>query len=480
MNKPVFETFNVCDNYVLYDPIVNKFYKIPLSAYELLEKIKLLDKNERLPKTLIDKYCEGFEFLNELSASAKSFQGDAFSKPQYPYSDKQVEYMLYHRQKQLVLEMTKSCNFRCKYCILSDIYEDNDQYSLGQMPKNILKKSLDFFIKTSSDSDVLTVSFYGGEPFMCFESIKWCVEYMLKNAIGKKISFTTTTNGSLLTEEIIDYIVEHDFRMMLSLDGPKSLHDANRVFADGQATYDVVTSKLEYIKNSYPEFFERNVTFHAVVTSRQYTNEVIGYFNDSYKNRFNYSFVQPGYDEEKFLSKFSDKTSNELVQYSHRDFYQETINKIKVDPYIDDSMTYLYDKEIAEVLKIRPRENNDYFWPGGTCDIGCRRIFVDIKGKIFPCEKVTYADDTNCIGDVEKGFDIKKILELIRDYEDTSVPCQSCWCANMCKRCWKQMKIDESYCENMRRGVYDQIANSLKILFETPDIIKRYDKVDLR
>ena len=84
------------------------------------------------------------------------------------------------------------------------------------------------------------------------------------------------------------------------------------------------------------------------------------------------------------------------------------------------------------------------------------------------------------IGDVEKGFDIKKILELIRDYEDTSVPCQSCWCANMCKRCWKQMKIDESYCENMRRGVYDQIANSLKILFETPDVIKRYDKVDLR
>ena len=85
---------------------------------------------------------------------------------------------------------------------------------------------------------------------MCFESIKWCVEYMLKNAIGKKISFTTTTNGSLLTEEIIDYIVEHDFRIMLSLDGPKSLHDANRVFADGQATYDVISSRLEYIHNS--------------------------------------------------------------------------------------------------------------------------------------------------------------------------------------------------------------------------------------
>ena len=119
---------------------------------------------------------------------------------------------------------------------------------------------------------------------------------------------------------------------MLSLDGPKSLHDANRVFTDGQATYDVVTSKLEYIKKSYLEFFERNVTFRAVVTSHQYTNEVIGFFNDSYKNRFNYSFVQPGYDEEKFWSEFSDKICNELVQYSHRDFCQETINKIKVDP----------------------------------------------------------------------------------------------------------------------------------------------------
>lgn len=476
MKRSVFEIFNICDNYVLYDPIVNMFYKIPRSLYELLENVKQIECGDEIPKSLINK----LEYFNKILGSSKAFQGYSFAKPQYPFSDKQVEYMLYHRQKQLVLEMTKNCNFRCKYCILSDIYGDNDQYSLGQMSRAVLKKSLDFFIKTSVDSDSLTISFYGGEPFLCFENIKWCVEYMLKNAIGKKVSFTTTTNGSLLTEEVIDYIVAHDFRIMLSLDGPKPLHDANRILADGQATYDIVNSKLEYIKNLYPHFFEKNIIFHAVVTSRQYTNNVIGFFCDNYTNKFNYSYVQPGYDEAKFLSKFPKVENVEPIKCVQRDYYQETMKKIKENPYIDDNMTFLYDKEIAEVLKMRPRENGNSFWPGGTCDIGSRRIFVDIYGRIFPCEKVTYTDGSDSIGDINSGFDMGKILKIIRDYEDTSERCQKCWCANMCKRCWKQKNIDELYCENMRREIHNQIANSLRVLFDAPDIIKRYDKVDLR
>ena len=71
-------------------------------------------------------------------------------------------------------------------------------------------------------------------------------------------------------------------------------------------------------------------------------------------------------------------------------------------------------------------------------------------------------------------------MKIIKGYEKTLVPCTKCWCANLCKRCWKQKSIDENFCENMRKSIFKQIQNSLKLLIETPTIVKRYDKVELK
>lgn len=41
-----------------------------------------------------------------------------------------------------------------------------------------------------------------------------------------------TTNGTLLNKEVIEYLVKNNFKITVSIDGPKEVHDRSRHFAD--------------------------------------------------------------------------------------------------------------------------------------------------------------------------------------------------------------------------------------------------------
>lgn len=74
------------------------------------------------------------------------------------------------------------------------------------MSLSIAKKAIDFFQEHSTDQNNVTIGFYGGEPFLEFELIKECVAYAEDKLEGKKIEYSVTTNATLLTDEIIDYL----------------------------------------------------------------------------------------------------------------------------------------------------------------------------------------------------------------------------------------------------------------------------------
>ncbi|MFP3499581.1 quinohemoprotein amine dehydrogenase maturase, partial [Pseudomonas sp. SIMBA_059] len=62
---------------------------------------------------------------------------------------------------------------------------------------------------------------------------------------GKQVEFIMTTNATLLTEEIVDWLNAHRFGLSISIDGPKTVHDRNRITVGGQGTYDVVRRKAD-------------------------------------------------------------------------------------------------------------------------------------------------------------------------------------------------------------------------------------------
>lgn len=107
------------------------------------------------------------------------------------------------------------------------------------------------FIERSFESESLHLGFYGGEPLLEIELIKKCVDYIQKNVEGKRITFGITTNGTLLTGEVLQFLYDNDFSITISLDGPKEDHDACRKFANGKGSFDIVVKNISEAKRLY-------------------------------------------------------------------------------------------------------------------------------------------------------------------------------------------------------------------------------------
>ena len=78
-----------------------------------------------------------------------------------------------------------------------------------------------------------------------------------------------------------------------------------------------------------------------------------------------------------------------------------------------------------------------HFGPSGPCIPAYNKIFVDVDGRFFPCEKVSEVMDDLCIGDIESGIEIFKLVNLVEIASITKEECQNCWCFNMCASCVK-------------------------------------------
>ncbi|NLZ82750.1 MAG: SPASM domain-containing protein, partial [Clostridiales bacterium] len=78
--------------------------------------------------------------------------------------------------------------------------------------------------------------------------------------VDKKVTFSITTNGTLLDDEKIQFLADHKINVMLSFDGTKELQDAQRPYASGRGSYDLVLPKIQKLLKVAP-----NTTGHSVI-----------------------------------------------------------------------------------------------------------------------------------------------------------------------------------------------------------------------
>ena len=134
------------------------------------------------------------------------------------------------------------CNMRCKYCFYADISNNREHPSYGIMAPDVRKKILSNIFSQFQRGDSITFAFQGGEPTLA--GIDWfrgfTQEAELLAAPGVQISYAFQTNGFLLDEEWLSFFKTHDVLVGLSLDGPRDLHDRNRLDAQGNGTFSLL------------------------------------------------------------------------------------------------------------------------------------------------------------------------------------------------------------------------------------------------
>ena len=133
------------------------------------------------------------------------------------------------------------CNFRCSYC-----YSAHGRTGKVISP-TILKAALDHFIDNQrvDTSKQLGLSILGGgEPMVSWDLTKFIVEYGNERAKAmgfRPLEITLVTNGSIMTQEMIDTIKRHKIIVSVSFEILEEIQNLQR------GHYDVVSKNIDWM-----------------------------------------------------------------------------------------------------------------------------------------------------------------------------------------------------------------------------------------
>jgi uncharacterized protein len=146
------------------------------------------------------------------------------------------------------------CNLDCKYCFYLEkekLFPSNEKF---QMSDEVLDAYIRQYIEQQNSPEV-NFAWQGGEPTLLgVNFFRKVVDLQRKYSNGKRIGNALQTNGTLLNDEWCEFLVQNQFLVGLSIDGPPKLHDTYRVDKKGAPTYEKVALGLKMLKKHAVEF----------------------------------------------------------------------------------------------------------------------------------------------------------------------------------------------------------------------------------
>ncbi|RJO64893.1 MAG: His-Xaa-Ser system radical SAM maturase HxsB [Myxococcales bacterium] len=125
-----------------------------------------------------------------------------------------------------IVILTLRCNHTCQYCHASREPMTRTEFDMSVERARTVVDTI-----FQATSPTINVEFQGGEPLANWEALKAVVEYAEeKNKEARKdLAFTLVSNLSLMDEDKLAFLIAHNVYVCTSLDGPKELHEKNRI-----------------------------------------------------------------------------------------------------------------------------------------------------------------------------------------------------------------------------------------------------------
>jgi len=456
----------------------NYLYLVPSAAIFALEDLssamlELLKEGELTSEQIVGALVkrgyrsdEILETLEELHQSHAIAFGEGFVEP--PLEPAQQPFPL----QTVVMNVTNQCNLSCSYCY--EYGEDRIATPEGKtkfMSEETARSTVDFLLNESPGRRVVHLTFFGGETLLNFKVVKSTIEYARTRAgeMGKYIDFSMTTNATMLTSEIINFLAENNVGVTVSIDGPKEANDRFRVFHNGKGSYEVIAPKIkELIRVHRSRPIGARVTLTAQVVDvktiyRHLTEEMgfdeVGFAPVTTSPVRLYAIGNRGLDH--VLDQFTE-LADEYLEYALQDKHHGFSN-------VSDTLQELH----QGVSKAYP------------CGAGLGLLGVSPSGDIGLCHRFVDSP-AGKLGDLVTGIDRQLQNEhLTRAHISTKYDCKSCWARPVCSGgCYHEAYVrygDTShanlhYCDWIRGWtdvclrIYGAIAS------QNPKYLERFDE----
>lgn len=473
-NNPLCYLFQTPMGKYVYDTNRNAIINICDVTYEFLKKIQQekICNTDQVPYEVGVLQQEGFLSNNRVKKIEHSLTG-------------YLEDILDNKLQTLTLQVTQQCNLRCEYCPYSGTYT-NRRHSNKTMSWEMAQKGIDFLINHSQNSKILNLSFYGGEPLLEYKLIRKCIEYIKRKAEGKKTTYNITTNATLLNDEHIAFFSANNVSLTVSLDGPKEIHDKHRKFAgSGEGTFDVIVKKMKDFKEKFPEYYS-NINFNCVLDPQNditCVNEFLAK-DDLLKDSFvNANFISADNLDEKKRKELLAQTYSYKLEY---ELFKMFLSKL--GRYDKGNVSKIAEASFETIknslFSMRNMANKlpEVFHHGGVCVPGTRKLFMDIQGNLFPCEKCSETSPVMKIGTVDDGFDINSAEKLLNIGKISADRCKNCWAIRLCNLCAVAVDDGTQLSSNKKKEACNEFMNAQKEWFLYYCMLKEfgYDFDDIK
>lgn len=399
---------------------------------------------------------------------------------------REIEEELNSNLSHVILNITDRCNFACKYCVFGDSYSYKKNIEKKDMNLETARRAVDFFVDRALKAEELVVGFYGGEPLLRFDSIKEIVNYSKKRIgqAGKGVRFAITTNGSLVTDEVARYFIKNKFSLLVSLDGPRRIHDRYRVDRKGNPTWNGIVTRLKRLRALDPDYYKTHVGFSVVVTPPFELGEIHHFFTSFELMTGGPMFVSLASDQDTtFYERFPATIWDEYrgqIETLKATVVKEVTHGERPDRFVEafflkDLYNRWHNRQIGETEDLRIN---------GICIPGRQRTFISSGGDIYPCEKLAYRLP---IGNLFRGFDMKRIERLVDEYIRLCDVCFDCWLRRSCQLCFARAienageeccsiskKRKEKACESARKTAERSLEFYTHLMSMDTGIFDRY------
>lgn len=292
--------------------------------------------------------------------------------------------------------VTEKCNMSCSYC-----YEGKQKRN-GSLNQKMIIQIISFLKKYGKKSKQIHVHFHGGEPFLAFEQMFCLVEEMEK--LSMNFSYSITSNGTMISDEHINWMILHKISLSISIDGTKKINDKYRLDYAGNSTHKKVLTTINKCteKGLYVKI---RMTIKPTTVSELQSSVF-------YLIKMNcYDIVaMPDLYDKNWTTKHILTLEKCLLE-----IYTELLNF--------KSVRFVFWSDL-EKKKL------------GYCFGGIEEFVIDSFGKIYPCT-FCFKDPKFVIGDIWNGLNQKKIAFYQKACKRKNTECRECKNSESClaQRC---------------------------------------------
>lgn len=302
------------------------------------------------------------------------------------------------------------CNLSCKYCFAGDGCHNKK----GRMNLETCNKVMSFIESNSQNTKSIYIQIVGGEPLLNMDAFREVVMYSNKNKTkDKEIAFTTTTNGTLFTDKIIEFFNENNITYMVSLDSTnKEIQDFLRVCKNENE------SSFEKIMDGYLRYkdISKYDTVHVTVTPYNLNiAEIADKLYDAGIKHVHLALVKSEQKEFIFtkehieiLKKEYDKLADILIERISKG------QKISCHPLMDN---------LKRLDEKKPKKTE--------CGVIASMFAFDPIGNIYPCDMLMWDDYK--LGNVKSECELDKVkIGELKEVLINESKCLGCFARYLC------------------------------------------------